>query len=438
MGASAKTVREVGEKVKTSIVIPVWNGRGYLPDCLDAVLGQDCGDIEVIVVDNGSVDGSADLVAERYPQVRLIRNLSNLGFAGGCNAGLRAAGGDVLVLLNQDTQVQPGWLRALIMRLQSPDVGIAGCKILYLDGVTIQHAGGWIQWPLGMAHHYGCGERDVGQWNEPREVAYVTGASMAFRRDLLERVGFLDEGFWPGYFEDADFCFRAKERGFSVWYEPEAVVLHAETASFPDLTRVSYPYQRGRLRFVLKHLSPQRFLAEFVPSERAYQPSAIRGREDGPLQAAYLDSMAAVGTLLSERWQVDREVTMRVLLALQELYERSWEEERVGIAEATVGPLRAPVTSEALTPRIPPLREFQFHSKVPVVGPLIARLRALWYSAAARWAVHDLIRQQEAINRRQETYIRYLERGLASLAEANALLARQIAAMSLRIAGDKG
>ena len=423
--------------MKTSIVIPVWNGRSYLPDCLDAVLGQDCGDIEVIVVDNGSVDGSADLVAERYPRVRLIRNMSNLGFAGGCNAGLRVAGGDVLVLLNQDTQVEPGWLQALVDAVRSPGVDVAGCKILYPDGTTIQHAGGWIQWPLGLSHHYGSGEKDVGQWDVLREVEYVTGASLAFHRGVLEKVGYLDEGFWPGYFEDADYCFRAREAGYGVWYVPRAVVLHAETASFPDLTRVSYPYQRGRLRFVLKHLPPQRFLTEFVPNERAYQPSAIRGREGGPLQAAYLDAMAAAATLLSERWQADDETTMRVLLALQELYDRSWEEERVGIAEATIGSIKTPVTSEALAPRVSPLREFQFHSKVPVLGPLIARVRALWYSVAARWAVRDLIRQQEAINRCQEAYIRYLERGVASLAEANALLARQIAAMSLRIAGGR-
>lgn len=436
MAASVGAICAVNEGMKASIVVPVWNGRDYLADCLNAVLEQSDGDIEVLVVDNGSVDGSADLVARKYPQVRLIRSLSNLGFAGGCNVGLRAAAGDALVLLNQDTQVQPGWLRSLIARLESPNVGIVGCKILYPDGMTVQHAGGWIEWPLGIAHHYGQGERDVGQWDAPREVEYVTGAAMAIRRDVLERIGSFDEGFWPGYFEDSDLCFRAREKGFAVWYEPEALVLHVETASTNDPAKASYRYQRGRLRFVLKHLSPQRFLKEFVPAERAYQPSAVRGWEGGPLQAAYLNAMAVAATLLSQRWQASRDITMRVLLALQELYERSWEEDRIGVAEAIVGSGETLGVGETLTLEVPSLKEFEFQSNVPVFGRFITRLRTLWYSVAARWAVRDLIRQQEMINRRQVTYVRYLERTLISLAEANAVLAREISAINLRDADE--
>jgi len=414
--------------VKTSIVIPVWNGRSYLPDCLDAVLGQDCGDIEVIVVDNGSVDGSADLVAEKYPQVRLIRNLSNLGFAGGCNVGLRAAEGDLLVLLNQDTQVQPGWLQTLVDALQSPGVDVAGCKILYPDGTTIQHAGGWIQWPLGLSHHYGSGEEDVGQWDDPREVDYVTGASLAFRRDVLEKVGYLDEEFWPGYFEDADFCFRARDAGFGVLYVPEAVVWHAETTSFADPARRSYSYQRGRLRFVLKHFPPQRFLNEFVSSEKAYQPAAMRGWESGPLQAAYLYAMATASTLLSQYWQADGQLIQMVLFAFRELYERAWEEERVRIKEASPWGKRQSLTSgNDLSDRPPPLKELAFQSGVPVFGSLIARLRTLWYDVAARWVVHDLVKQQNVINQSQDLRIRSLERALASLVESDASLARRIA-----------
>jgi GT2 family glycosyltransferase len=182
---------------KVSVIIPVWNGREYLPGCLDALLAQEYPDFEVIAVDNASVDGSAELIAEQYPQVRLIRSSRNLGFAGGCNAGLKVARGDVLVLLNQDTVVLPGWLLALVEALQQPEVGIVGCKILYPDGKTIQHAGGWIEWPLGLAHHYGHGELDQGQWDQLREVEYVTGAAMAFWGHVVKQIGGMDEGFWP-------------------------------------------------------------------------------------------------------------------------------------------------------------------------------------------------------------------------------------------------
>ena len=98
--------------MKASVIVLSWNGMDYLEDCLKAVLSQDYAGFEVIVVDNGSTDGSADLVAERFPQVQLIRNERNLGFAAGNNVGLQAATGDVLILLNQDTVVQPGWLAA--------------------------------------------------------------------------------------------------------------------------------------------------------------------------------------------------------------------------------------------------------------------------------------------------------------------------------------
>jgi GT2 family glycosyltransferase len=140
-----------------SVIIPIWNGSEYLHACLDSLMAHDYPIFEIIAVDNASVDGSAELIARHYPQVRLIRNAVNLGFAGGCNAGLKAAQGDILVLLNQDVIVQPGWLRALVKALQKPKIGIVGCKMLYPDGRTIQHAGGWIEWPLGLAHHYGRG-----------------------------------------------------------------------------------------------------------------------------------------------------------------------------------------------------------------------------------------------------------------------------------------
>lgn len=423
--------------MKASIVIPVWNGREYIPACLDALLAQDYSDFEVIVVDNASADGSSDLVAEKYPQVQLIRNTQNLGFAGGCNVGLRAAQGDVLVLLNQDTVVLPGWLRALVEALQRPEVGVVGCKILYPDGKTIQHAGGWIEWPLGLAHHYGQGEQDNGQWDEPRRVEYVTGAAMVFRRDVLERVGPLDEGFWPAYFEDADFCFRAREAGFEVWYIPGAVVLHKETVALTDPAQRSSAYQRGRLRFVLKHLPPDRFFSEFMSAEKDYQRPAISGYESGALQGAYLEAMATGGLLLRRRWGADREMIQEVLLALGELYRQAWLED-MRKELASPGLLPASTTFQTQLLDFPSLEEYQFRSAVPILGPLIARFRSLWYSVAARWAIRDLIRQQEAINRQQAAINRWQEAYICYLAEMTITLARRIADLSLQIDSLKG
>lgn len=404
--------------MKVSVIIPVWNGQEYLPSCLEALLAQGYPDLEIIAVDNASTDGSADLVAEQYPQVRLIRNWSNLGFAGGCNIGLRAAQGEVLVLLNQDTRVLPGWLQALVEALHRPEVGIVGCKILYPDGQTIQHAGGWIEWPLGLAHHYGQGERDEGQWDIPREVEYVTGAAMAFRRELLERVGLLDEGFWPGYFEDADFCLQAREAGYEVWYVPDAVLIHAETTSTDDFMAISIAYERGRLHFMLKHMPPSRFLAEFFPAEKQRLLSLItQGSEVDPFRIAYLEAIPVAARILPQRWQAEEQVVEMVMRALQTLYHLPIR--KVEIPQ-----------SQDIEADLPPLREFEFRSTMPVIGGAIAWVRSIWYSVAARWAIRYLIQQQEAINQRQEKYIRSLERRLL---EEVAFLAQEIARLTSEI-----
>jgi GT2 family glycosyltransferase len=434
--------------MKSSVIIPVWNGRQHLPACLDALLAQDYPDFEVIAVDNASTDGSADFVARNYPKVRLIRNKRNLGFAGGCNVGLRAAQGDILMLLNQDTSVRPGWLQVLAEALQEPGVGVAGCKILYPDGKTIQHAGGWIEWPWGLARHHGQGEQDTGQWDVSRSVEYVTGAAMAFRRDVLDQVGLLDEGFWPGYFEDSDFCFRVRETGYEVWYIPDAVLVHKENTSLTDPLAISRACQRGRLRFLLKHMSPYRFLAEFVPAEEEGELPGIWGQERSH---AYFEAMPMVVSLLHHRWQADKRMIREVLIAMQRLYQRAWEENWKKVEESVAAIMPLPASSapgsESSVPSVTSLQELEFHSTVPIVGPLITRFRSLWYSVAARWAVRHLIQQQEAINRQQEvinqqqevinqqqdSYIQALKRHLTELVDENALLAREVANLSMQI-----
>jgi hypothetical protein len=291
-----------------------------------------------------------------------------------------------LVLLNQDTRVYPDWLLMLTKALDDPKVGVVGCKSLYPDGQTIQHAGGRVEWPLGTADHYGAGERDAGQWDEARKVQYVTGAAMAFRQDLLERVGLLDEGFWPGYFEDTDFCFRAHEAGYEVWYVPDAVLIHEELSSLAGVAALSTYFHQGRLRFVLKHLEPARFLKEFVPAEKAVHLDGAQGELAVALRLAYMKAISLVATLYPRRWRADASEISAVLDALQRLYL---------FPIAREDPLLAQVEPLELA-----LPEFDFRSEVPVFGPLIARIRLLWYSVAAQWAVRHLARQQATINRR--------------------------------------
>ena len=461
-----------GTQVKASVIIPVWNGKKFLSDCLEAVLAQRDLSFEVIVVDDCSSDDSADFISCNYPQVRLLRNEHNLGFAGTCNVGMRAAWGDILVLLNQDTVVRPGWLAALVKMFDAEQVGVVGCKILYPDGRTVQHAGGWIEWPLGLTYHYGHHEPDDGRWDEPRPVDFVTGASMALRRSVLDAVGLLDEGFWPGYFEDTDFCVRAGQAGYEVWYTPEAVLVHQESGAQSDPLRRWEAHHRGRLRFVLKHLPPERFLTQFGPAEERHQPSIIAEWGSRPLCRAYLEAIAQSPAVLRRGWQADGPTVREVVRLLQRLHSRAWNAEWQGVKERVTAEMEAFVSQvtaelEAESPptggfESPALTEYELHSEAPVIGPLVARLRDAWFGVAARWAIRHLIRQQNEINQRQamlnrqqeeinrqqglvnrrqamairkqeamlERYLTAMESKLLDLADENALLAAKIAEWS--------
>jgi GT2 family glycosyltransferase len=375
-------------------------------------LAQEPAGFEVIAVDNASTDGSGGLIAADYPGVRLIRNQNNLGFSGGCNIGLQAAKGEVLVLLNQDTRVCEGWLEALVHVCQGPKVGVAGGKALYPDGKTIQHAGGRVEWPLGMGSHLGAGHLDTGEWNLARPVDYVTGAGMAFRRQVLDEVGLLDEGFWPGYYEDVDFCFRARDAGYEVWYTPTACLIHDESAGLSGTRALQVAFHRGRLRFVLKHLPPPRFLAEFVPAERALFLPLVREEMGQTLRRVYVEAVPAAVGVLARRTSLSATDVDDVLDALLHLYQ-----------DAAPGPV----------PVEPVLEELGFASSVPLVGPLIAGLRSLWYNVAARWAVRHVARQQTAINchyrrriEEQEALNVHTVRSLVALSHEVARLIRQL------------
>ncbi|MFZ1753999.1 MAG: glycosyltransferase family 2 protein, partial [Caldilineaceae bacterium] len=277
-----------------TVIIPLWNGEKWIRACLAALADQTdpaSFALEVVVVDNGSADASPAIVEKDFPRARLIRNGRNLGFAGGCNVGLAAASGDVLVLLNQDTVVQSGWLAGLVTALAEPGVGVAGSLALLTDGKTVQHAGGVLEWPLAVARHRGYGETLDAQGTQPREVPFVTGASLALRRDVLERIGPLDAGFWPGYYEDVDYCWRARAAGYRVALVPQSVLIHPESSSFTDPVYTAWARLRGRLRFCLKHLSPQHFVDEFLPAEAAYQPTVLAGDRQGQITRAYLEAI---------------------------------------------------------------------------------------------------------------------------------------------------
>jgi GT2 family glycosyltransferase len=249
-----------------SVVIPVWNGAEVVLDCLRAVYAHSSEHLlEVIAVDNASPDESAQLIRDNFPQVTLLHQPVNLGFAGGVNAGLNAAQGDVMILLNQDCLVQPGWLDALTQALRDhPEAGIAGCTIFNADG-SLNHAGAFIQRPAAVGVHLADRVADA-----PQPVEYVTGAAMVIRRSTWDTVGRFDEGFYPAYFEESDYCYRARGAGLDTWYIPWAHVIHLFSGrewQHDPLKHTANQHQ-SRYRFVCKHFTSQETTA-FTAAELA-------------------------------------------------------------------------------------------------------------------------------------------------------------------------
>lgn len=376
--------------MRASIIIPTWNGLRWIGDCLRAI--DDDQLHEIIVVDNGSHDGTPDLVAHEFPHVQLIRLPYNKGFAAAINSGLKVAHSHNLILLNQDVVVRVDCIPMLLQRLVQNGPAIVGCKLLYPDGKTIQHAGGVIDYPRADPHHHGYRQFDDGRWDELREVDYVTGAVFAFDRAVLDAVGSFDEAFYPAYYEEVDYCFRARAAGFAVWYEPSAVAIHYETQS-SDRRGIVYhrAMQRGRLRFVLKHRSVAEICEAFEAAERAYLLNAPIAYRRQVLSRAYGHALLNLPAK-SERGALDDAVTLRVIETLSRLQQAA--------INGTSGQEGNKMNDQSQPTRLPLLEEFQFQSHVPIVGSLISAVRRGLYGLASRWAVRYLMQQQNEINRK--------------------------------------
>lgn len=417
---------------RASIIVVSWNGEAYLGACLDAIMAQVGAVDEVIVVDNASTDASVALAHARYPQVRLVENNRNLGFAGGLNVGLRVAQGDFLISVNQDVKIHQGWLEALLEALAAPGVGIAGCKLFYPDG-TIQHAGGIIHWPQALADHYGYHQPDDGRWDELRSVDYVTGAAWGFRRAVMEQLGLLDEGYWPGYYEEVDYCFRACKAGWQVVYTPRATGVHYESASLKHGSAAYLEaFHRGRVRFVFKNCGVNQIKAEFLPAEQrcVYESSVVPERR--MLARAYLSTLMTMPDLSDgERAPAAQGIAVGQSQALI-------GEVIAGLSGLYLFALHAPpkreehMDDQAQPIQFPALHEHDFYSSVPIVGPLVQLVRRFLYGLAARWGVLAVIHQQTQINQRIAAYLQEYEARLVDQDRDLAYLARTVAELEIR------
>ena len=267
-----------------SVVVVNFNGQHFLERCLAALLDQELGEpFEVLLVDNGSRDDSVAFVRRRFPTVRVIEARRNRGFAGGNNLGMRAARGRHIVLLNNDTQVRPGWLKALVNAAeQNPAAGAIAAKLLFVDPAnTIQNAGSLLL-SDGSGADRGFREPDRGQYDTAEEVFGACGASVLYRRQMLEDVGAFDETFFM-YYEDTDLNWRMRLRGWSVLYEPTAVVDHVHAGSSREWSPFfTFHVDRNRLFMLLKNASLPMVMRSFSAFVRlALDHAAGRVRRGG-------------------------------------------------------------------------------------------------------------------------------------------------------------
>jgi GT2 family glycosyltransferase len=230
-------------KPDVSVVMPVFNKLELTRVCLESIEAEGAeASFEVLVVDNGSTDGSRKWLTDQQNQgrLRLIASPDNLGFSRGCNIGAAAARGRHILFLNNDMKVLPGWLDPMVSTLdRDAQVGVVGAKLLFSDN-TIQHAGvalvefqspeGKLLGGVHLSHHKPVNTPGT---TEPQYQQIVTGACLMIRSQLFRELGGFDEAFWNGN-EDVDLCLRAGQRGWKVVYRPESMIYHFESQSGPE------------------------------------------------------------------------------------------------------------------------------------------------------------------------------------------------------------
>ena len=291
---------------RASVIIPNWNGAAHLPACLDALQQQTCAGFETIVVDNGSTDGSLDLLSERYPAVQVVALSRNQGYAGGCNAGFRVANGEILVILNNDTEVESTWLAEMLLALeQHPEAGMATPKVLLWDDPTRLHTTGDYVRTNGIPDTRGVWELDNGQFDDQTYVFGASGVAPAYRRAMLEDIGLFDADF-QSYCEDVDLSWRAQLAGYRCVYAPRARLTHKVSATGKGTIR-SFYVARNTIWTLVKNLPLElwrRHRGEIVAAQwqrltdalRAWRGSAARATIRGQLA-----SLAGLPTMLRKR-----------------------------------------------------------------------------------------------------------------------------------------
>jgi GT2 family glycosyltransferase len=296
-------------EVKVSVVIPNWNGERFLRGCLQSLREQTFKAFEVILVDNASTDGSLALVEKEFPEVRVVKLVRNLGLTGGANAGIKAAQGKVIALLNNDAEAHPNWLESLWDALQRhPEAGMAASKILLYDRRSIINSAGDFYRLDGVPGNRGVWEEDRGQYDREEYVFGACGGAAAYRKAMLEEIGLFDEDMFM-YCEDVDLAWRAQIAGYRCVYTPKAIAYHRLSATGGG--KLASFYNGRNFIYVLAKDYPSSLFRKYWPiilkaqlkiaadALRAWRGEAARARLRGQLAG-----LKAIPLALSKRQSV--------------------------------------------------------------------------------------------------------------------------------------
>lgn len=295
-------------RAQAAVVVPNWNGAHLLPKCLESLLNQAI-PTHVIVVENGSVDESL-AVLERYPRVQVVRNETNLGFAGGVNSGFAAAiaaGYRYVAAFNSDAVADPHWLERLAEALdQNPEVGIAACKLLNADGTRIDSTGDcYTSW--GLPFPRGRHEQDLTKYDDDLEIFGASGGASLYRVAMLNQVGMFDEDFFA-YLEDVDLSFRTQLAGWKIRYVPESLAYHQIAGTSSRVSGFATRQQCRNAPLLLLKNVPSRYLARvgvrFVLGYGVQVFWAMRHGEGFAALRGCADAAAQLPRALAERHRI--------------------------------------------------------------------------------------------------------------------------------------
>ncbi len=233
------------KKNLVSVIIPHYNGVSFIDQCLKSLVKTTYKPIEIIVVDNGSIDGSQQFIKKHYPHVKLLQSSKNLGYAGGCTYGYERSNGEFIVFLNNDTTVDKRWITPLVKAAKNKHVAICQPKVLALRQPThfeyAGAAGGYMDrygYPFCRGRVVGVCEQDTGQYDDVAEIFWASGVCLFVKRSVLQEIGAFDARFFM-YYEEEDLCWRAHLRNYKVLCIPQSVIYH-----YGEKTAKQYPFKK--------------------------------------------------------------------------------------------------------------------------------------------------------------------------------------------------